>query len=277
MATRDKAFDLLKADTADSNVDVVFLALGSIGDCLPLCALASSLASLGVDWGRSRRQDEQGVHEDEGLMEGTFDVSQPPPRLYPVDVPVLFGVSNNDDAEDASASAGRLGERREAQQRVNANGAARGQRTARDEDLVVAAADVGDEEGAIREELDACMSVLEDLKPKLLVFNLYSAFGYHLADALGIPCVCASPGVAPSGGGMALGRVLPRALLERINSRVGDGDGDASNGNEITRADLELWMLPLFLPRYRRWRQGRGLPDISSPTWSFWPSCLSGA
>ncbi|CAN0160575.1 unnamed protein product, partial [Ectocarpus sp. 8 AP-2014] len=101
---------------------------------------------------------------------------------------------------------------------------------------------------------------------QLLVFNLYSAFGYHLADALGIPCVCASPGVAPSGGGVALGRVLPRALLERINGRVGDGDGDASNGSEITRADLELWMLPLFLPRYRRWRQGRGLPDISSPT-----------
>ncbi|CAM9907376.1 unnamed protein product, partial [Ectocarpus sp. 8 AP-2014] len=326
MATQDKTFDLLKADTADSNVEVVFLALGSIGDCLPLCALASSLGSLGVDSDRSRRQDEQDVHEDEGelqqsqvdadrvdrahrcahrcddrdfkrrrkrrnpssaavgvvthrchcdllegLMEGTFDVSQPPPRLYPVDVPVLFGVSNNDDGEDASASAGRSGERREAQQRVNANGAARGQRTARVEDLAVAAADVGDEEGAIREELDACMSVLEDLKPKLLVFNLYSAFGYHLADALGIPCVCASPGVAPSGGGVALGRVLPRALLERINGRVGDGDGDASNGNEITRADLELWMLPLFLPRYRRWRQGRGLPDISSPTGSSLP------
>ncbi|CAM9964235.1 unnamed protein product, partial [Ectocarpus sp. 13 AM-2016] len=275
---------------------VVFLALGSIGDCLPLCALASSLGSLGVDSDRSRRQDEQGVHEDEGaiqqsqvdadrvdrahrcahssndrdfkrrrkrsnasksavgvvthrchcdllggLMEGTFDVSQPPPRLCPVDVPVLF------------------------RQRLNANGAASGQRTTRDEDLAVAAADVGDEEGAVREELDACMSILEDLKPKLLVFNLYSAFGYHLADALGIPCVCASPGVAPSGGGVALGRVLPRAMLERIDGRVGDGDGDTSNGNEITRVDLELWMLPLFLPRYRRWRQGRGLPDISSP------------
>ncbi|CAN0083854.1 unnamed protein product [Ectocarpus fasciculatus] len=203
-------------------------------------------------------------------MEGTFDASQPPPRLHPVDVPVLFGVASNDD-EDASVSAGRLGERREAQQLVNTNGAARGQRTARDEDLAVATADVGDEEGAVREELDACMSVLENLKPKLLVFNLYSAFGYHLADALGIPCVCASPGVAPSGGGVALGRVLPRALLERIDGRVGDGDGDASNGNEITRADLELWMLPLFLPRYRRWRQGRGLPDISSPACSSLP------
>ncbi|CAM9783136.1 unnamed protein product, partial [Ectocarpus sp. 12 AP-2014] len=218
MAMRDKALDLQKADTADPNLEVVFLALGSIGDCLPLCALASSLGSLGVDSDRSRRQDEQGVHEDEGalqhsqvdadrvdralrcahssgddrdfkrrrkrsnptssavgvvthrchcellggLMEGTFDVSQPPPRLCPVDVPVLFRVSNNDDGEDASASAGQSGETREAQQRVNANGAARGQRTARDEDLAVAAADVGDEEGAVREELDACLSVLED-------------------------------------------------------------------------------------------------------------------
>lgn len=94
-------------------------------------------------------------------------MSQPPPRLYPIDVPVLFGVANN-GGEDASGSAGRSGKKREAQQRANTNGAARGQRTAtRDEDLAAAAADVGDEEGAVREELDACMSALEDLKPKV--------------------------------------------------------------------------------------------------------------
>lgn len=64
MAARDKTFDLQKADT-----EVVFLALGSIGDCLPLCALASSLGSLGVDSDRSQRQDEQGVHDDEGALQ----------------------------------------------------------------------------------------------------------------------------------------------------------------------------------------------------------------
>lgn len=139
--------------------------------------------------------------------------------------------------------------------------------------------------------------------PQMLVFNLFSAFGYHLADALGIPCLCASPGVppryvdvasmrtqdtvisaccptnlssysaakyelvaratayhkmshavskrellvlalpsvasarllfslsaAPRWGGVPLGRVLPRALLERMD----DGDrGSSTSGDEV--------------------------------------------
>lgn len=40
---------------------------------------------------------------------------------------------------------------------------------------------------------------------QMLVFNLFSAFGYHLADALGIPCLCASPGVPPRYVAIALG------------------------------------------------------------------------
>lgn len=37
---------------------------------------------------------------------------------------------------------------------------------------------------------------------------------------------------------------------------------------QISKGDLELWMLPLFLPRYRRWRLRHSLPPI--PCWPMW-------
>lgn len=34
--------------------------------------------------------------------------------------------------------------------------------------------------------------------------------------------------------------------------------------SQVTRADLDLWMLPLFHPQYSRWRRARGLVPIVS-------------
>ncbi|CAM9688204.1 unnamed protein product [Laminaria digitata] len=225
---------------------IVFLALGSLGDSLPLCALAARLPSCvssahcsrppsargdelqhsvegaavgcGDVGGKKRRRKEMGVRAGgrpiraavepaapaavlgkerrgtvtfervrcvvvthrchcevlRGLMEDIFDAAEPP-RLCPVDVPVLFDPRSNASAKPD----------------VNPDGSPDGNPDGNPE------RNEGGEEKGVCKELDACLSVLEDLKPEALVFNLYSAFGYHLADALGIPSACASPGVAP--------------------------------------------------------------------------------
>eukprot|EP00903_Cladosiphon_okamuranus_P019998 g18371.t2 len=177
---------------------------------------------------------------------------EPLPRLCPVDIPVLLG-----DATSSGNTAPTTAEK---------YGDGDGDR---------------DGEDVLSTELDICMRILEDIKPKMLVFNLFSAFGYHLADALGIPCLCASPGVPPSGGAVPLERILSRAFLERIDEideRMGGGKcGSGASGDEVTRADLELWMLPLFHPQYRRWRRARGLlPIVSSSSLPRAPPILFG-
>lgn len=85
-------------------------------------------------------------------MESTYDVKEPLPRLCPVDVPVLFGGTTNTTTSSATSTA----VPREADTgRACADA---------DEDGPVAEEDEND---AVCKEMDACMRVLEDLKPKV--------------------------------------------------------------------------------------------------------------
>ncbi|CAM9122013.1 unnamed protein product, partial [Ascophyllum nodosum] len=268
------------------NTTTAFLCLGSLGDCLPLCALAASLPSHVHSRHDPNRVDERRRHGGDkdrlsrlpevarcgatgddgadcpnetvsldtmrcvlvthrchsdllrGLMTDVYDVAQSP-EICPVDIPILFSSSLGRSRTDADTST-----------TPETNDASGGGNEETSSCLA------GGEEDGVSRELDVCMDVLRSVRPKALIFNLYSSFGYHLADALGIPCACASPGVPPSlGGGVPLGRVLPRVLLKRLMDE-GRPDTDAGKGTE---ADLDLWMLPLFQPRYRRWRLARGL------------------
>ncbi|CAM9099442.1 unnamed protein product [Discosporangium mesarthrocarpum] len=100
------------------------------------------------------------------------------------------------------------------------------------------------------------MSALQAIQPEVLLFNLYSAFGFHLAEVMDIDCACVSPGAPPSVH--AAHRVLPKQVLERLEEE----DSDDFCADKLTVGDLEHWMLPLFLPHYQRWRLKWGLSPL---------------
>ena len=75
------------------------------------------------------------------LMQNTFDAVEPLPRLYAVDIPVLFGGTTSSDTASAPTERPAAADERE-----------RGD---------------GDEQDALFTELDACMRVLENIKPKV--------------------------------------------------------------------------------------------------------------
>lgn len=71
------------------------------------------------------------------LMQNTFNAMEPLPRLCPVDIPVLFGGATS--SSNTTATAEEYGD----------------------------GAGDRDEQDALFTELDACMRVLEDIKPKV--------------------------------------------------------------------------------------------------------------
>lgn len=89
-------------------------------------------------------------------MESTYDAKEPLPRLYPVDVPVLFGSATNSSVAASTAAQGDT----DAQHQPKAERVCVGA----DEDEVAAEEDQDD---AVCKEMDACMRVLEGLKPKV--------------------------------------------------------------------------------------------------------------
>eukprot|EP00803_Ostreobium_quekettii_P002354 evm.model.scf_1228.2 EVM.evm.TU.scf_1228.2 scf_1228:18346-22669(-) len=80
---------------------------------------------------------------------------------------------------------------------------------------------------------------------RAIVFNLFCLEAYHIAEALGVPCIAASPYIVP----YKMPERLRRALeVEREDLGVG------------TR-EIDHWMWPLFTERWGDWRQTRlGLP-----------------
>lgn len=100
-------------------------------------------------------------------MEGTFDAKKPLPRLCPVDVPVLFGsTASTSDAASTGTQGGN-----DAQRLPNTGRECSGA----DKDEPVAEED---QHHAVCKEMDACMRVLEDIKPKVrriaeIVFDTY--------------------------------------------------------------------------------------------------------
>lgn len=74
-------------------------------------------------------------------MQNTFDALEPLPRICPVDIPVLFsGTTSSSNTASATAGGPVVPENKD---------------------------ENGDEQDAVFTELDACMRVLEDIKPKV--------------------------------------------------------------------------------------------------------------
>lgn len=72
----------------------------------------------------------------------------------------------------------------------------------------------GDEEEELELALQACRGT-----SRCLAFNLVSKCGYHIAEVLGVPCVCVSPSIpppAPAPSKQTVRALLPPALRERL-------------------------------------------------------------
>ena len=126
--------------------------------------------------------------------------------------------------------------------------------------------DGGSETAAATAELDALAAACAGARR--LVFNLFTVEAFHVADALGCPCACASPGDHPDGDGDdmaaaaredALRRAVPflHATLQRQAAAAASADNTPKALEHAAR-----WMLPLFHPRWRAWRTARGLHPV---------------
>lgn len=90
-------------------------------------------------------------------MEGTFDAKEPLPRLCSVDIPVLFDSTTSNNSSDIASAAAQIKGETVAPQIPNTGAGADEHGPGVEED----------EDDAVCKELDACMRVLEGLKPKV--------------------------------------------------------------------------------------------------------------
>lgn len=81
-------------------------------------------------------------------------------------------------------------------------------------------------------------------RPRLIVFNLFSLEGFHIAEGLGVPCLAASPCLPPYGPPAGFRRRFERAHLE-LFSRLQAAEG--GQGGELTPvlAWLASWLASL--------------------------------
>lgn len=97
-----------------------------------------------------------------------------------------------------------------------------------------------------------------------VVFNLFALEGFHIAEALGVPCVAASPCLPPSTMPAALERALRReqpALCRLLGAAQKGGDADGERC--VSWTEVRHWLWPLFTERWGAWRYHRlGLPAI---------------
>jgi hypothetical protein len=92
--------------------------------------------------------------------------------------------------------------------------------------------------------------------PSEIVMNLWSAAaGYHLADALCIPCRILSPAPAPPSTAAA-NRAAVNAIAKRDATIRAQLDADLA-----LRTYMEHWAAAIFQDVYRTWRVAKGLPD----------------
>lgn len=66
-------------------------------------------------------------------------------------------------------------------------------------------------------------------RPRLIIFNLFTLEGFHIAEALGVPCLAASPCLPPYGMPAGFKRRFERAhpqLLSRLQAAEGGWAGD---------------------------------------------------
>eukprot|EP00824_Muranothrix_gubernata_P011525 TRINITY_DN24984_c0_g1_i1.p1 TRINITY_DN24984_c0_g1~~TRINITY_DN24984_c0_g1_i1.p1 ORF type:complete len:483 (-),score=70.42 TRINITY_DN24984_c0_g1_i1:6-1247(-) len=107
------------------------------------------------------------------------------------------------------------------------------------------------------EEADACWRVVND-DPSIggLVFNLLSIAGFHMAEALAIPCVCTSTCILPYACPPSFPSLF-RQEHPRLYKCLQDAEKDPAH---VGWAEVEHWMWRIFLDDHGAWREKLGLP-----------------
>lgn len=69
-------------------------------------------------------------------------------------------------------------------------------------------------------------------KDALIIFNLFSLEGYHIADAFGVPCVCVSPHLVPY--------KAPGSMISKIEKMILDIEPSGIKMDEV--CGLPAWV-----------------------------------
>lgn len=129
---------------------------------------------------------------------------------------------------------------------------------------VDAAAPVGNERNAnVRAALlDCCINAVrlverQQGRRRLILCNLFSLEGFHLAEALGCCCIVASPCLVPYPAPVSFERRF-RAAFPQLHHRL-----QAAGPGEVGWGEVDHWLWPLFSDSWQRWRQEvLGLPAV---------------
>ncbi|GAB4815972.1 hypothetical protein N2152v2_003018 [Parachlorella kessleri] len=100
---------------------------------------------------------------------------------------------------------------------------------------------------------------------RLILFNLFALEGFHIAEALGVPCVAASPCLVPYAMPASFERSFQIAhpeLYRSLQAAPEEPDKRAGSGG-VSWDEVRHWMWPLFTMRWGPWRYHRfGLPEV---------------
>jgi UDP:flavonoid glycosyltransferase YjiC (YdhE family) len=126
-------------------------------------------------------------------------------------------------------------------------------------------------------ERDQCLEACHDAS--LIIFNLFTLCGWHIAECLGIPCICAQPYIIPQAppswfeaSFMTEYPLLYRALQassarDHATAFVAPADSLPQPGSiplhRLSWREIENWMWPLFAEDVCRWRRRHlFLPEV---------------
>ncbi|EFN56472.1 hypothetical protein CHLNCDRAFT_145146 [Chlorella variabilis] len=113
----------------------------------------------------------------------------------------------------------------------------------------------------------------------LILFNVFALEGFHIAEALGVPCLAASPCLVPYAMPAAFERRFRqanpslyqalKAADEHRQQPVAGANSSAANigstgiAGSVGWAEVRHWLWPLFTERWGAWRHHRlGLPAV---------------
>lgn len=92
----------------------------------------------------------------------------------------------------------------------------------------------------------------------LVVINLFALEGWHIAEAMGIPCAVVSPTVVPYTPPSSFARRFERAYPGLYQRLLDQDDGAPASWREV-----EHWLWPVFTERWGQWRSQRlGLNEV---------------
>ncbi|KAF6248879.1 hypothetical protein COO60DRAFT_1020102 [Scenedesmus sp. NREL 46B-D3] len=119
----------------------------------------------------------------------------------------------------------------------------------------------------------------------LIIFNLFALEGYHIAEALQLPCLVAQPYLIPYSMPASFQRRFARALphlaqallLQQQQQQQQQAEVTAAGQDQlpVSWADVSHWMWPLFTERWGPWRQ-EGLCLQQLPLLAAWREAWQG-